>query len=71
MEPKPEPVTTTLEEYLRAHEGKAIDFALRVDFNSHAEGQVSFYIHPVNADGDTLDYKVKGNTVECFTQKAV
>ncbi len=59
-------VTTTLEEYFRQHEKIASDFMLRPTW---VNGQLQFYIHPYNVNGETLDYKVNGNTVECVTRK--
>ncbi len=52
----------TLESYLRRNikEG-VINHAIRV--TSGESDDVTFYIHPQNANGDTLDYKVNGNLI--------
>jgi hypothetical protein len=52
----------TLERYLRKAiiEGK-IDHAIRASIS--AKGNVVFYLHPQGKDGDTLDFRVEGNTV--------
>lgn len=50
----------TFQQYLAdsCHQG-AIDFQIRAEvLNS---GDVAFYIHPANADGDTLDFVAKDN----------
>jgi hypothetical protein len=60
-------IDITLEQYFRAHYNRAVDFALRIDFDIN--NNVRFYIHPLNAEGETLDFSVNGNTVECITQK--
>ena len=50
----------TLEKYLKEYHGKGIvDHAIR--FHVHIDGLVSFYIHPLNADGETLDFVVCEN----------
>ncbi len=53
----------TLEQYLIAaiDERDQIDHALRATFGSG--GKVTFYVHPLNADGDTLDFVVRGNAL--------
>jgi hypothetical protein len=53
----------TLENYFQIHEGKAIDFRIRVQKNQN--NQYSFYIHPQDVDGETWDFKVIGNFLEC------
>jgi uncharacterized membrane protein YcaP (DUF421 family) len=54
-----------LETYLRNNCGRnVIDHALRATIE--ADGTMSFYLHPANTDGDTLDFKVAANTL---TQK--
>lgn len=69
---KTEKVETTLEEYFLAHQGKSIDFNLRVNYPAEGSGNcLSFYIHPANVDGETLDYKVEGNAVKCITRKFI
>ncbi|RCJ21558.1 hypothetical protein A6S26_24220 [Nostoc sp. ATCC 43529] len=55
----------TLENYFQLHDGKAIDFRLRVQ--KHQNNQYSFYIHPQDVDGETWDFKVIGNFLECTT----
>ncbi|MEH1853746.1 MAG: hypothetical protein V7L11_19190 [Nostoc sp.] len=55
----------TLENYFQIHEGKAIDFRLRVQKDQ--SNQYSFYIHPQDIDGETWDFKVIGNFLECTT----
>lgn len=50
----------TLEQYLAAAAAAGIiDHALRA--NVDVGGKVTFYIHPLNTDGETLDYVVRGN----------
>lgn len=51
----------TLENYFRIHEGKAIDFHLRVQ---NQGGEYSFYIHPANINGETWAFNVNGNGLE-------
>lgn len=49
-----------LEEYLRENINKqAIDHSIRAQIDNN--GSVSFYIHPANISGDTLDFEVKEN----------
>ncbi|WGV23477.1 hypothetical protein [Halotia branconii] len=55
----------TLENYFQIHEGKAIDFRLRVQKDQN--NQYSFYIHPQDINGETWDFKVIGNFLECTT----
>lgn len=55
----------TLENYFQIHEGKAIDFRIRIQKNQN--NQYSFYIHPQDVDGETWDFKVIGNFLECTT----
>ena len=48
-----------LEQYFReCDKNRIIDHALRVTVSQNS---VKFYIHPINANGDTLDFEVKGN----------
>jgi hypothetical protein len=54
----------TLENYFQLHDGKAIDFRLRVQKD---QNQYSFYIHPQDVDGETWDFKVIGNFLQCTT----
>lgn len=52
----------TLEQYFRDDiERQAIDHALRARINEKDE--VVFYVHPHGVNGDTLDFKVQGNTL--------
>ncbi|MEH1975191.1 MAG: hypothetical protein V7L02_18650 [Nostoc sp.] len=55
----------TLENYFQLHDGKVIDFRLRVQKDQN--NQYSFYIHPQGIDGETWDFKVIGNFLECTT----
>ncbi|MEH1881805.1 hypothetical protein [Nostoc sp.] len=55
----------TLENYFQLHDGKAIDFRLRVQKDQN--NQCSFYIHPQDVDGETWNFKVIGNFLECTT----
>ena len=56
----------TLEEYLLENlKNLVIDHAIRANIN--AEGAITFYIHPNGVDGDTLDFKVNGNTLQKLT----
>ncbi|WP_373525098.1 hypothetical protein [Nostoc sp.] len=55
----------TLENYFQLHEGKAIDFRLRVQKDQN--NQYSFCIHPQDVNGETWDFKVIGNFLECIT----
>ncbi|PHJ62788.1 hypothetical protein VF14_26895 [Nostoc linckia z18] len=55
----------TLENYFQLHDGKAIDFRLRVQKDQN--NQYSFYIHPQDVNGETWDFKVIGNFLECTT----
>ncbi len=51
----------TLEAYLRKNiDNIAIDHAIRAEV---IDGLVTFYIHPAQVSGDTLDFVVKGNTL--------
>ena len=51
-----------LEEYLSKNFfNRIIDHSIRAKANSNDE--VAFYIHPINANGDTLDFQVIGNTL--------
>jgi hypothetical protein len=50
----------SFEEYLRSENAKAhIDFRIRTIRGPNNE--LDFYIHPDGADGDTLDFEVRGN----------
>jgi hypothetical protein len=62
-------IDLSFEQYLRAQLNNSIDFRLRVLTNK--DGDLVFYIHPQDVDGDTLDFKVDGNTVECVTQRVM
>lgn len=47
------------EQYLRENfDNGIIDFGIRTDVN---DGKVTFYIHPKNQSGTTLDYGIKSN----------
>ncbi|MEH2221136.1 MAG: hypothetical protein V7K72_29295 [Nostoc sp.] len=54
-----------LENYFQLHDGKAIDFRIRTQKDQN--NQYSFYIHPQDVDGETWDFKVIGNFLECTT----
>lgn len=58
-------VETTFENYLKSQLDASIDFRLRAEV---VEGGVKFYIHPQDVNGDTLDYLVSGNNLECVTE---
>lgn len=49
----------TLAEYLASNPGP--DHILRAGVR--ADGTATFYIHPMDQDGDTLDFYVSGNTL--------
>ena len=50
----------TLQQYFEENCARqVIDHALRADIAP--DGTVSFYIHPQNVDGDTLNFVVDGN----------
>ena len=53
----------TMYQYLEENRKRnIIDHAIRVE--KHKNGLLSFCIHPVNAEGDTLDFTVtEGNTL--------
>jgi hypothetical protein len=53
----------TLEQYFKLHEGKAVDFSLRIE---NRDGGWLFYIHPQNVDGETWDFRVYGNVLRCI-----
>ena len=56
----------TLEECLLENfKNLVIDHAIRANVN--AEGEITFYIHPDGVGGDTLGFKVKGNTLQKLT----
>jgi hypothetical protein len=53
----------TFEEYLKNNvNGGIIDFRIRASFNAHDE--ITFYIHPLGFNGDTLDFIVEGNELK-------
>ncbi|MEH1887427.1 hypothetical protein [Nostoc sp.] len=54
-----------LENYFQLHDGKAIDFRIRTQKDQN--NQYSFCIHPQDVDGETWDFKVIGNFLECTT----
>lgn len=53
-----------LEQYFRdaLKNPLGIDHSVRARLNE--KGDVIIYIHPANVSGDTLDFKVEGNTLE-------
>ena len=52
-----------LEQFLRENINKGqIDFSIRASIDSL--GNISFYVHPANTGGDTLDFVVNGNKLE-------
>lgn len=55
-------MSQTLEQYLRDELANcgAIDFSIRATVTDKA---VTFYIHPSNRAGTTIDFKVNGNTL--------
>lgn len=60
--PPPDKGEQDLESYLHRYiRNQVIDFSLRAQVMS--DGSVSFYIHPANVDGQTLDFYIEGNTV--------
>lgn len=62
-------VETTFEDYLRSQMIQGIDFRIRVI--TRMDGKLVFYIHPLEKDGETLDFMVEGNKLECVTQKVL
>lgn len=53
----------TLHEYLTEnHDRNVIDHALRASVS--ADGTVTFYIHPANVSGDTLDFELDSVIVD-------
>lgn len=61
-------VTLTFEEYLKTNSKEGCEFRLVLK-NSDAEN-LEFYIHPLNRNGDTLDYKVSDNSLKCVSKVA-
>jgi len=56
---KEERIMRTLEEYFKENlKGNVIDFSLRAQETGDG---IEFYIHPMNRDGDTMDFSVRGN----------
>jgi hypothetical protein len=53
---------STLENYFALNKGSVIDYTLRVNWDAH--GQLMFYIHPQNVNGDTWDFAVNGNELK-------
>ncbi|MEP3114912.1 hypothetical protein [Nisaea sp.] len=52
----------TLETYLTdAERAGVIDHRLRMQRGP--DGKIRFYIHPVDVDGETLDFEVQGNSL--------
>lgn len=59
-------IKTTFEDYLRSEIPTAIkDFRIRATV---VNNQVQFYIHPQDVNGETLDYLVVGNSLECISE---
>lgn len=56
-------MSETLEDYFRRElsEGK-IDFRLRVTLDS--DNRPQFYLHPLDRDGQTVDFCVEGNDLK-------
>jgi len=56
-------MTHTIENYLRENvENNVIDFSIRA---SIINGKIHFYIHPACVSGDTVDFDVNKNCLEC------
>lgn len=61
-------VVTNLERYLRQNVGEGvIDFRVRAQLDQY--GVVTFYIHPVGVDGETVDFRVSNNTLITITEQ--
>lgn len=63
------PVLTTLEDYLKANIKEGCEFRLVI--KNSIDGNMEtpeFYIHPMNRNGDTLDYRVTANGLECVSR---
>lgn len=59
----------TLDSYLKENFAKGvIDHAIRAHVDD--EGWVTFYIHPLNVDGETLDFSVTANNLRCKTPES-
>lgn len=64
-------ITTSLEDYLRSQFEETGMNVFEVGLTHNNDDSVQFVIHPLNRNGVTLDYSVKGNTVECVSQVRV
>src|SRR5690348_13939610 len=54
----------TLSKYLSENASKGIiDHVIRTVHSTGLGNEASFYIHPLNADGDTLDFTVQENSL--------
>lgn len=59
----------TLAEYLKENfDRDVIDHSIRAHVDD--QGWVTFYIHPTNVDGETLDFSVTANNLRCLTKPA-
>lgn len=64
-----EKINVSLEEYLADGNKAGVDeFTVRF-----VEGQdrLTFYIRPTNQNGETLNFAVDGNSVECVSERIV
>lgn len=60
----------TLDSYLKeGFEKGIIDYAIRTHVDE--TGWVTFYIHPLNVSGETLDFSVTANNLRCLTKPSV
>lgn len=60
----------TLNDYLKENfSNNVLDHVIRAHVDD--EGWVTFYIHPLNADGETLDFSVTANNLRCLTKPSV
>ena len=62
-------IDLTFEQYLRSQLSQSIDFKLRVLTNK--DGDLVFYIRPDSVDGDTLDFLVDGNALDCVSERVM
>jgi hypothetical protein len=57
----------TLYEYFkRGNDRNVIDHSLRCQL--HGDGRISFYIHPANVDGDTVDFVLSENQPDILVE---
>lgn len=57
----------TLDSYLKENfDNGVIDHAIRAHVDE--QGWVTFYIHPLNVSGETLDFSVTANNLRCRTK---